>query len=277
MNLGKEKMMVLVFDFGATRTRLALASDGKLEEIVRMDTDASHQGLAKLLGSMRQLAEGHKIRAVVGGLPGQVQGTEGKLTLAPNLVAWLGMPIRARMEEMFDCPVYIANDVVMGGLGESHDGAGSAKGVMAYFTVSTGVNAVRIVDGWVDTTISRYEIGKQLIGKTGHKLESLEFLTGGAAFSERHGKAPREVRDAAVWQVQSRVLARGVYNTMLHWAPEVIVFGGSMMRDIELEVVAHELAQLPAVFPELPRLAYAKLGDTAGLHGALVWLEQIKK
>jgi predicted NBD/HSP70 family sugar kinase len=269
--------MVLVFDIGATHTRLALASHGGLGEVWRMDTDTTAVGFARVLGALEEAAKGHKLAAVAGGIPGQLEGEDGRLALAPNLPDWVGLPVRARLTKLFDCPVYIFNDVEMGGLGESHDGAGISQGVMAYFTVSTGVNAVRIVDGRVDSSIERFEIGKFLIDTENGKPESLEALTGGAALAKRQGKPPRQVRDPAVWKAEERDLARGLYDVLISWTPELVVFGGSMMRDIDLKVVRRELEQLPSVMREWPRLEYAKLGDLGGLHGAVAWLEQQTK
>jgi predicted NBD/HSP70 family sugar kinase len=164
----------------------------------------------------------------------------------------------------------------MGGLGESHHGIGINQGVMAYFTVSTGVNGVRLVNGVVDNTIERYEIGEQLIAGVDGRLHNLESLTGGGAFERRRGRAPKEVRDASVWATEARNLAVGIYNTILFWNPAVIVFNGSMMRDIDLKAVRAELEEWPQVMPEWPRLAYAKLGDAAGIYGAMVLLRQQK-
>jgi predicted NBD/HSP70 family sugar kinase len=75
--------------------------------------------------------------------------------------------------------------------------------------------------------------------------------------------------------MEERHLAQGLYNTLLHWTPELVVFGGSMMRDIDLGVVGDELEKLPAVLVQLPRLERAALGDAAGLQGAVAWLRQL--
>jgi predicted NBD/HSP70 family sugar kinase len=226
-----------------------------------------------MIGAMQSIAEGRRLKAVVGGMPGELEGEDGKLILAPNLPHWVGLPVKARLKPVFDCPVYIHNDLVMGGVGEAHDGAGLRNGVMVYFTVSTGVNAVRLVDGRVDSSIKRYEIGFELLGQEHGKVSRLEDLIGGGAMELRLGKPPREVRDAAVWRKAERDLAHGLFNTLLHWTPDVVVFGGSMMRDIDLKRVRAELERLPAVLTKLPRLEPARLGDLGGLYGAMRWWE----
>lgn len=267
-------MTDLVFDVGGTQTRIALVEDGVMGEIHHIQTDDSVAGFAKMLAEMQDIVDGRKLHAVAGGLAGHLEGQEGKLILAQNLPNWIGTKVLKRMEDIFRCPVYIENDVVMGGLGEAHYGVGVKEGVMAYFTVSTGVNGVRLVDGKIDSTISRYQLGRQIIAGVDGTPHTLEFMTGGASFERRRGRPPREVRDKSVWAVEARNLAFGMYNTILFWSPEVIVFNGSMMRDIDLRLVQRELDNLGLVMPRWPRLEYSRLGDKAGMHGSLVTLGQ---
>lgn len=269
--------MILVFDIGATHTRLALADGGVLGEVQHLETDHSAAGLARLLGAMSAVAAGHRLRAVVGGIPGELEGAEGTLVLAPNLPAWLGLPVQTRMQAMFDCPVYIHNDLVMCGLGEAHAGAGTSEGVTVYYTVSTGVNAVRLVDGKVDRSIKRFEIGFELVGQEDGRVKSLETLIGGGAMERQTGRAPEEVRVQEVWRRAERNLAHGLYNTMLHWTPDVVVFGGSMMRDIQITGIKSELAKLPQALTSYPEMKRAKLGDLSGVHGAVRWWEQHRR
>jgi predicted NBD/HSP70 family sugar kinase len=180
------------------------------------------------------------------------------------------------MKNIFDCPVYILNDVELCGLGEAHEGSGITRGVMAYFTISTGVNAVRIVDGRIDRTISSFDIGKLLVGDIGGEEQTLESLTGGAALSRRKGRPPKTIRDPSVWRIEAHELAIGLYDVLLTWTPTRVVFGGGMMKDIDLKLVREELASIPSALSTIPDLLYASLGDAGGLHGALVWLGQKK-
>lgn len=270
--------MVLVFDIGATHVRAAVVPEGgELGDVVRIDTDKSAAGFAKVLGLFEQVAQGHRITAVAGGMAGQLEGEEGRLTLTPNLPLWQGVPVRRELSRLFDCPIYVLNDVMMGGLGECHYGAGRRQGVMAYFTVSTGVNAVRIVDGRVDTSIVRYEIGRHIVEEQHGHVRSLESLVGGAALEKRTGRKPREIENERTWKAEERHLAVGLYNVILDWTPEVVVLGGSMMRDINLRHLAHYLDNFPNILEKWPQLKRATLGDIAGLLGALEYLDQRSK
>jgi predicted NBD/HSP70 family sugar kinase len=268
-------MMVLVFDLGGTNTRIALSDNGQLGDVTRIPTDRTVAGFAKFLGSLQEVAAGHKIRAIAGGMPGQLRGEAGEMVVATNLPEWMGIPVIGRIKELIDAPVFVANDVEMCGLGEARSGAGMQTGVMAYYTISTGVNAVRIVDGAVDTTISRYELGKQIVDHVGGAPQELEPLISGASLEKRLNKKPRDVRDPAVWAQEERYVAAGLYNTMLYWNPDRIVMGGSMMRDIKVDHVATELAKMTNVFGAWPELVLASLGDEGGLRGCVARLDQL--
>src|SRR5690349_12206494 len=141
--------MMLVFDIGATKTRMALVEDGVLQEVTVGETDATAAGMGAFVDQVRELGRGRGVEAVVGGIPGQLS-EGGVIARLNNIRGWVNFAIVDQITEALGCPVYITNDVILGGLGEAHDGAGTDQGVMAYVTISTGVNAVRLVDGVVD-------------------------------------------------------------------------------------------------------------------------------
>jgi len=266
--------MLLVYDLGATNTRVGLVDKGVLADLVKVPTDRSKLGFAKFMGVLQEVAAGRRVNAIAGGMPFQLIGEDGEVAVANNLPEWDGLRIKAGIRELFDCPVYIENDTVLCGLGEAHYGAGSKTGVMVYYTVSTGVNGVRLVNGAVDPTISRFEMGYQIVDAVSAKMRSLESFAGGAALEKRLGKAPKDVKDKTVWSSVERYMAAGLYNTALYWNPSVIVVGGKMMRDLRLEEIERILNDFPKVHEAWPVLKNAECGDEAGVRGAMVWLEQ---
>ena len=88
----------------------------------------------------------------------------------------------------------------------------------------------------------------------------------------RLGKSPAAVKSAKVWSEHARRLAIGLHNICQLWTPEIVVFGGSMMRDVDLELVGREMSTLPHSLASVPKLEYAKLGDRMGLMGAVAAL-----
>jgi hypothetical protein len=57
----------------------------------------------------------------------------------------------------------------------------------------------------------------------------------------------------------------------VHWSPDVVVYGGSMMHDIALEAIRRELARYSLPAGLRPPLRLAELDDTRGLYGALIY------
>ncbi len=266
--------MYLVFDIGGTQTRLALSPNGReLGEIVRSPTDVTAKGFASLLGAMKELVGNHKLKGLAGGLPGHLNA-QGLLERTANLPEWAGLPVQERLQEQFGVPVHLANDAALAGLGEATAGAGAGAEIVVYITVSTGINGVRIVRRQIEPSASGFEIGQQLLLERQSVPVSLQELASGAAVEAAYGQPPGELRGPGLWRQEAVYVARGLYNTLLHWSPDVVVYGGSMMRDISLEAIRNELEALPDVYGGWPPILAARLGDEAGLRGALELLRQ---
>ena len=110
--------------------------------------------------------------------------------------------------------------------------------------------------------------------KEGRELEE---LVSGRAFEKRYGvhpsKAPREG-----YAEMTPVLAAGIYNMILHWSPEIFVLGGGMMNEdngYRLADIALALKGFSSPFPKLPELRLAERKDTAGLWGALAFMQSL--
>ena len=63
--------------------------------------------------------------------------------------------------------------------------------------------------------------------------------------------------------------ATGIYNSIVHWSPDLIVLGGAVSSSIPLDKVDAHLKEIQKVFPTTPKLIKASLGNEAGAYGAL--------
>lgn len=277
--------MHLLLDIGKTKTRVAVSKNlQKFEEPRIIDTSASFDDGLELLKSVSsELSAGEKIEAVVGGIGEPLD--ERKTTIARatsnlHLKDWVGKPLKDELEKSFMAPVFLENDCVLVGLGEAVYGAGKGYGIVAYITISTGVGGARIVNGRPDESAMGFEPGHQIIDFNGSFCISckapghLEVYISGAAFEERYGKKPYEVLDEKIWDEAARILACGLNNTIVHWSPDIVVLGGSMMKKIgiPIERVRFHLANVLKIFPKLPVVEKAVLGDIGGLYGAMAYL-----
>ncbi len=270
--------MHVIIDIGGTKTRLAgsrvLAKFGAPRIF---DTPRDYAtALARIVEAVESVGEGELIEKVAIGAPGVISRDRRRLIYAPNLPSWDGAAIADDVERALGARVTLENDTALVGLGEATAGAGNGSAILAYITISTGVNGVRIVDGDIDRATYGFEIGEQYLGADA-TARTFEQLVSGRAISERFGAHPRELgKDHPVWEELSQITARALHNTIAYWSPERIVIGGSMMNEIGIPIdrVGAHLEALPRKNPALPEIIHAALGDVGGLWGGLARLRK---
>jgi len=107
--------------------------------------------------------------------------------------------------------------------------------------------------------------------------KTLEDLISGKALQAETGKHPREITDPAVWDDRAKKLAIGLNNIIVEWSPDCVVLGGSMITGnpaISIDKTAEYLKDILKIFPRLPIIKKAELGDFGGLYGALAFIKQ---
>jgi predicted NBD/HSP70 family sugar kinase len=263
--------MFVLFDVGGTHTRITLSHDGKsLHDPIIYSTPLSYNaGLKKMIETIEFLAQGKRIDAIVGGLPGITDKKSGKLLFAAHIEAWEHKNLREDLVLHFHIPVMVQNDAALAGLGEATFGAGKNAPIVAFLTVSTGVGGARIVHGKIDETTLGFEPGHQLIAP-GLELES---VVSGSALEKKYNKSPHDIHDEAIWNEQTTLLAEGIHNLIVFWSPSVIVIGGPMVLKtpgIQINNIVKALEKT-LTFESMPRIVEASLGDRAGLYGALAY------
>ncbi|MCL5436130.1 MAG: ROK family protein [Patescibacteria group bacterium] len=262
--------MQLVFDIGATNTRLAFVRSGRLLHPVEFRTPKGFQiGLKKIAEYVGK----QKLSGIAGCLPGHKDLKTKKWGKLRNLSGWAFPDLEGELRRRFRCPVYSANDVELAALGEARRGAGRGKAIVAYLTVSSGINGARVVDGKLDRRTWGWSIGRQMISAD----SDLESKVSGAGLYRRFGRPAEKIHDTKVWAEVHRQLTLGLFNAILFWSPEVLVLGGGMVgaRAIKLPKLNAELWALKTRMKSnvpLPPLVPSKLGQLAGLYGGVEYL-----
>ena len=108
----------------------------------------------------------------------------------------------------------------------------------------------------------------------------LEEYISGKNVERRTGEKPYDIHDKKFWDTEARLLAWGLNNTAVHWSPELIILGGSMINGtkkvvIPLDRVRFYFNKVLKIFPEKPKLVKAELGDYGGLYGSMIYLKQV--
>jgi predicted NBD/HSP70 family sugar kinase len=271
--------MYIVADIGGTNTRITSCKNLEaFGEPSIYDTPHDYDtGIATLIEHAREHAAGEPIDRMMVGIPG-TQSSDHRCTFISGtgtLAGWSKQAIADDLEKALNAKVWMENDAALCGLGEAVYGAGKGAGIVAYFTVSTGVGAVRILDQRIERMVYGAEVGGQYLSVAHDK--TLEQLVSGTAVYEAYGVHPRELgKESPVWEELAQVLAVGVYNSLLHWSPERVVFGGSMFNEIGISVdrVRAHVEEINVKLPAVPEFVHSALGNIGGLWGGLARLKQ---
>lgn len=260
---------MLLIDIGGTTTRVSAArvGGGLLPPVLfgtEPDIDA---GIARIAHEAKKFLEGKSPKIIVAGIAGQVS-KEGVLLKGPNLPGWEGHSLRDKLSSEFGAPAHVVNDALLGGLGEAHKGAGVGATSLLYMTFGTGIGACRIVSGKPDFSLGT-ETGHQYISY-GDALVEAEDLISGKAFKNIYGKGGEDIKDHTFWKEHARLAAIVVFNTSLHFLPDTVVLGGSLMKEgsLSAEDIELRLAEIGRRLSPFPKVLLGTLGDFAGLHGA---------
>jgi glucokinase len=281
-------------DLGGTQARVAVArSDGRILAARRVHT-AELGGPGAFVewaaDALERLRGTERIRTLAIGSPGPIDLRRGLLVNPPNLHGWRNVPLRDMLAELTGAKVLLENDANLAGLGEFHQGAGRGSRNLAYVTWSTGVGSGLIVDGRL------YQGSHGTAGELGHTILDpdgplctcgqrgcLEQLAAGHGIAAQAGKPALEVfADAGRGDPQARLVVRraavymglGLINVTNFLDPDLIVIGGGIVQSWALVagVLRDTLASSPFIKPaRRPKLRRARLGDRAGLTGAVEW------
>jgi predicted NBD/HSP70 family sugar kinase len=257
--------MYILLDIGGTNTRVASSMDlATFREPTIFDTPQGYdEAIAKIAEVASQISGGIALRGAVAGYTRNYD----------KLPQWRGRHLQEDLSAALHTKVITENDTALVGLGEATHGAGKGAAICVYYTVSTGVNAVRIVNGAIDVSRDGFETGGQYLSV--EPRLTLEELISGSAIQKRYSLHPKELgKDNPLWEELAKNLAFGIHNSLAHWSPDRVVIGGSMMNEIGISVerVAHHLEGIKHKYPTVPEIVHSSLGDAGGLWGAMALL-----
>jgi glucokinase len=289
--------VTIALDLGGTHVRSAVVSDdGRVLHRQRQRTprtDPTIDFLVRLIkAELVEVPENHGVTGVVIGLPGIIDHLRESLVAAPNIPQrWIENLSEEWLSAKTGLPISLANDADLAAVGEANFGAGRDHRDVVYVTISTGVGAGIVVDGkLVRGRLSGGEIGHTIIDwsdadagipATVEELGSgtaIELMASAAGITERGADLADLVHlghpgAVGVWNRAIRAVGIGIVNLAWLVAPEVVIVGGGVGRNIDLvaPVLKRELERHgpPAAGPV--EVTVAELGDDAALAGAAAW------
>ena len=229
-------------------------------------------------------------RHVMVGIPGAIDPRTGRVSQAPNIPGLQDFDVLGYLRNRFGPGVAIENDVNLAMLGEQALGCASRCRNAAFLALGTGVGLGLIIDDKLfrGASGSAGEISDLPIGRdpTLHNISitnAFELEVGSLAIVDRYrrqgGTAALTVRDIFKLLEEGDEVAASVLDTTARWVAlavvtlqsildlELIVFGGSI--GVRPELYERVRQALPTLFSRPITIAPSRLGDRAGLIGAV--------
>lgn len=279
-------------DVGGTEIKYGVLDEaGVILEKGSRKTPAQEGGagiLRETLSIVAACREKYPICGVPISSTGVVDCETGEIIYAGETVPrFAGTAFKKAVEERFQLPCEVENDVNCAGLAEYVSGAGQGSRFMVCLTVGTGIGGCAVIDGKVlhGASGSAMEIGylpvdgkdfQQLAAASvlcrevaARKKEPVEQWDGRRIFAEAQ-KGDAVCREAIDSICQA--LGKGISAISYVLNPDTVVLGGGIMAQKEALEPRIRLALQkhlrPMVYQAL-RLKFAKHGNDAGLIGAL--------
>ena len=285
-------------DLGGTKLAAAMAdARGRIVAELTEPTDprgAAHvaEQIAACADKLAQAVgiEVTRARHVMVGIPGAIDPGTGRVSLTPNIAGLEDFDVLGFLRGRFGPDVAIENDVNLAMLGEQALGCASRCRNAAFLALGTGAGLGLLIDDKLFRgahgaagEIADLPIGRNPTAPMPSATGTFELEVGSVAIVNRYrrhsGTAAVTVRDIFKLLEQGDPVAASVLDTTARWVAlavvtlqslldlELIVFGGSI--GVRPELYERVQRVLPALFSRPITIAPSRLGDRAGLIGAV--------
>ena len=290
-------MNILAIDIGGTMIKYGLvSSDGKILSTDKIKTE-SNKGLNNILNKIDNIFKRYKKNNPVGiavSGTGQINGMIGKVIGGnPIIPNWIGTNFVKILEEKYNLPAVLENDVNCVALGEKWIGAGKDLSNFICLTIGTGIGGGIILNNQL------FRGENFVAGEFGHILikkgEFEQFASTTALIrlvKERTGKTlnGKEIFDLEkkeIVEYQEVIsewienLTDGLSSIVYCFNPANMILGGGVIGQGEplINRIKNSLfKKIGPQFKEKLNIIQAKLGNNAGMIGAsYLLLEKINK
>ena len=269
-------------DIGGTKLMVAAADrEGRILHRSRADTAAGLQdGLDQLERMTTETAAGEAILGMGAAVGGPLDWESGVVSPL-HQAAWREVPLKAIMEERWNCPFWVDVDTNIAALGEYRYGKTAARRFL-YLTISTGMGGGLLIDGKIyrgaggvhpevahQSIPFRCAYPSRVVCECGAP-DCLEGLVSGNAIRRIYAR-PAEKLDPDEWSEVAYNLGQGLRNLAAILAPEVICLGGGVALGGGPEFIrqARQVMQDHLKLVPVPEVHLSQLGSDTALLGAV--------
>ena len=290
-------MNILAIDIGGTMIKYGLvSSDGEILSTNKIETEAE-KGLENILNKIdnifKRYKENNPVGIAVSGT-GQINGMIGKVIGGnPIIPNWIGTNLVKILEEKYNLPAVLENDVNCVALGEKWIGAGKDLSNFICLTIGTGIGGGIILNNQL------FRGENFVAGEFGHILikkgEFEQFASTTALIrlvKERTGKIlnGKEIFDLEKKEIveYQKVISEwienltdGLSSIVYCFNPANMILGGGVIEQGEplINRIKNSLfKKIGPQFKEKLNIIQAKLGNNAGMiRASYLLLEKFNK
>ena len=290
-------MNILAIDIGGTMIKYGLvSSDGKILSTDKIKTESS-KGLNNILNKIdnifKRYKENNPVGIAVSGT-GQINGMIGKVIGGnPIIPNWIGTNLVKILEEKYNLPAVLENDVNCVVLGEKWIGAGKDLSNFICLTIGTGIGGGIILNNQL------FRGENFVAGEFGHTLikkgEFEQFASTTALIRLVKEKTGKILNGKEIFDLEKKEIVEyqevisewienltdGLSSIVYCFNPANIILGGGVIEQGEplINRIKNSLfKKIGPQFKEKLNITQAKLGNNAGMIGAsYLLLEKINK
>lgn len=318
LRLNEKKGYVIGIDLGKEKLKMALANYNceivKEHQGFKISNDSNVEDkLKEEIGYfIKKVTQNkfikNKIEAIYIGIPAVVDIDSGKIIRAPLYNNWKNLNFKKILEDEFNIPVYVENDVKLSSLGEKNYGKGKNFRDIVFLEISNGIGAGIINDNKLLRGVhgSAGEIGFSIIGTENlgfrvkekgllERFASVEGLKKEAIKAIKNGVKtkitgtvngdlekiePNLIFEAAIGndklaksliEEMTNSLSVGIINLILILDPQIIFLGGDITKlsYVDELFLKSIIKKVKSSIPfRIPKIELSSLGENAGIIGA---------
>lgn len=282
-------MKILAIDIGGTKIKSCISNlNGDIEFFNERDSEAK-KGAKYLMENVINIINEYDNYDSIGvSTAGQVDNVTGEIIFAnKNIPGYTGTKVKNILEEKFNVPVKVENDVNAAALGEKHFGIARNYNDFLCLTYGTGIGGAIVIDNDIyrgyekkaaefghimthplENEIKYYEDYASTIALVNMAKEISEEYTDGKIIFDKFKANYTIIVDIVKKWIDE--ICIGLVSLIHIFNPPVIILGGGVMeQDIVIEMIKKRIKKLTlGSFSDI-KIEKASLGNKAGLLGAV--------
>lgn len=277
-------------DIGGTKIMLAITNMyGEIIYKEKFKTTSDVQKVVSLVyeSLLKSKVDKEKVIALGVGVPSATNSKEGIVIDAPAL-KWSNFNLRKKLEDHFNFPVFIDNDVNCAALGEKWKGSGRNITNMFFIAIGTGVGSAIISNGElirgfnfeageIAYNVSELDVKRGLRNKVG-EFGVFESKVSGTSL-HRNGYSSSEIfkeyakGNEEVFPVINNFILQlsiNISNAINLLNPETVIIGGGVSESLDL-IIDEIQEKVDTLSPVKTTIKLAELRGEAGALGAVAY------